>query len=408
MRFSYIGLFIALFTTLSLLAETAYGTETNLMQAEQFEIPTKDGKTKLRGEINFRGDKSRARPTVFLLHGTGPAQRDYIAQDALADASQFSLKYAMFLIIAEALTNDGYAVVRFDTRGVKCSQLSCPDCGHDPQPKRWGELCVDNAVRLTASLTAVTEDIQTIHDYALTRPMVDKERTAFITHSAGSFQLGPLILRKTVIPRMVIMLAGLAESTLEGMQWQNTDRIVTIAKKCDLNRDGLLTRDEIDRCGLSPMTKSQVIQPLHLDEGPKTINDISTSWLSNRKLEINALIKNILASDENARNQPGGMVAGAVVGPMAYSYELFQNKQPVVEFYSGMTGKLIYYIGGKDSSIDIDRQRKAILLAERQNKKISIRTFSELGHSLGKDELVGPMDDAIVPHLIKDLQSAFE
>jgi pimeloyl-ACP methyl ester carboxylesterase len=390
-----------------LLMNTACGSSPLPMQAEQFEIASKDGKTKITGEINYRGVKARARPTVFLVHGTGPSHRDYLAQDALADATQFTPRHNMFLAIAEALTQEGYAVVRYDTRGVRCSQLSCPGCMKNPQPARWGELCVDNKVRLTASLAAIIEDIQSVHEHAVTRLMVDKSATAFITHSAGSVYLGPLVQNGAVAPRLVINIGGLVESPYDTVLWQNTDWAIGLARKCDTDGDGILKSVELNQCPASPMVRTMATKSLALGDGQMSLAEMETDWLPKRKLVFKEHLRMLAAFGEEERNKSGGITAGVVVGPVSFLADFSNDQTAVIERYADMTGKLMYYWGNNDVTVSAEREKRAIPLAAKRPKQLQIREFPGLGHCLGKDELVGPMDDSVMPFLREDLRAAF-
>ncbi len=377
-----------------------------LMQAEQFQIKSKDGKTTLEGEINFRGDKLQPRPTIIMLHGTGPGQRDYVFQDAFAPANEFTIKHAAFLVLAEVLTKDGYAVVRFDTRGVRCSQLNCPACRNAPQPERWGELCVNNAVRLTASLTATIDDIQSVYEHAITRPIVNKNALAFITHSAGGMHLGHLVQRGVVQPKLVIDLAGLAESPREALVWQNTIANIENAKKCDLNFDGILTPTELSQCSLSPMLKKILLMADVIADEPVELDKLESVWLPKRVLALAEQRAIFAKANDEARSQSGGVTVGAVVGPVSYHYDLSLDSTPVLERYADMHGRLIHYWGGKDVSVNMERQILATRSVAKRPKDMLIRQFPELGHGLGRDSLVGPMDDSVLPFLREDLRAA--
>jgi predicted esterase len=396
----YIFLLRALFTlSLTTISAAAWSIASEPMLAEAFEITSKDGKTKITGEIDFRGDKTQTRTVVILVHGTGPGHRDYLMQDALAEAAQFTIKHAMFLTLAESLTKEGYAVVRFDTRGVRCSQLSCADCKDRPQPKRWGELCVDNAIRLTASLAATIEDIQSVYEYAIKRPMVKKNEVAFITHSAGGQYLAPLIQRGVIQPKLVINVAGLAEDPQAAFFWQNSIRHIQQAKKCDQNED--------DQCVISPMIRAQTMDILAIGAGQVKISDLETTWLAKRTLELKQHLEALNAHDSDERKKPTPLVVGAVVGPVSLFVDTANDKIPVVERYADMVGTLIFYWGEKDVAVDANRQQQAAKNISKRPKNFLVRKFPNLGHSLGTDALIGPMDDSVLPILLKDLREAF-
>jgi predicted esterase len=379
---------------------------TEPLQAEQFSIQTKDRITVINGEINYRGSKDVSRPVVFLLHGSGPSDRDYLLQDPLADKSQFTWRHALFKELSEQLTLDGFAIVRFDTRGVSCNRLTYKN--NEGLPSQWTAHCFDNTVLLSATLSATIDDVQTVIEYASNRPMVNANQTAFITHSAGVIYLGHLVERNLVSPKIVISLAGLVESPYASALWQNTIRYVNIAEKCDLNRDGVLTLKEWNTCSMSVQTRNGASVIFEKNLKKIVLADLKSKWLPERSTAVKASWNRMKEYSEAERNQPSNLVGGIMPSPKSYMADLLSDTTPVVARYAQQSGTLIYYHGGKDDLVDSKFQLKSTARNNSDLKNIRFREFAKLGHSLGEDPVVGPMHESVMPLIREDLKAAFQ
>jgi len=113
-------------------------------------------------------------PTVLLLSGTGAQNRDHAF-----------LGHQPFAIIADHLTKLGYAVVRYDDRGV--GQSVGPTNG--------------------ATTISFANDAEAIYRWLKTVPLVDAQRIVLLGHSEGTMIASLLAMRQPDVAG-VIMLAG--------------------------------------------------------------------------------------------------------------------------------------------------------------------------------------------------------
>lgn len=113
-------------------------------------------------------------PTVVLVHGSGPINRDGNVAG-----------HKTLLVLADHLSRNGIAVLRYDKRGVGKSSGS----------------------RDEATTLDLAADAEAAFRFLRTRPGVDTARIGMIGHSEGGV-IAPLVAARTPALAFVVMLAG--------------------------------------------------------------------------------------------------------------------------------------------------------------------------------------------------------
>lgn len=128
-------------------------------------------------------------PTVVLIAGMGPNDRDYTM-----------MGHKMFLIIADYLTRHGFAVLRYDKRGVG---------------KSTGEF--------TLALTSqdFAEDVIAGINYLKTRKDINPNRIGLLGHSEGGM-IASMVAAKSNHAAFVVSLAGACLTSPESIIKHNT------------------------------------------------------------------------------------------------------------------------------------------------------------------------------------------
>lgn len=161
----------------------------NLQSREQTPVPPFNYQvrelTVNNGEINLAATLTLPQghgpfPTVILLSGTGPDDRDY---------SKFGHK--RFWVLAHHLTNQGIAVLRFDERGVGDSS---------------GDFYAANFDDFVSDIDAMTQLLKAI-------PEVDQEKLGLIGHSEGGMVATLNAIGNRDI-RFLVLLATMADKKL--------------------------------------------------------------------------------------------------------------------------------------------------------------------------------------------------
>ena len=113
-------------------------------------------------------------PAVVLITGSGPQNRN----EAL-------MGHKPFLVLADALTKNGFAVLRVDDRGVG---------------KSTGNFNI-------ATTADFAKDVSASTDYLLSRPEVNKKKVGLIGHSEGGM-IAPMVATSRNDIAFVVLLAG--------------------------------------------------------------------------------------------------------------------------------------------------------------------------------------------------------
>ncbi len=129
-------------------------------------------------------------PAVILISGSGAQDRD----ESLLPIAEIK----PFALIADYLTRQGIAVLRYDDRGVGGS-------GGDPTTANSADLATDAEAAL---------------DYLLTRPEIDPAKIGLLGHSEGGL-IAPMIAARRADVAFIVSLAGPAVNGLDLLIRQN-------------------------------------------------------------------------------------------------------------------------------------------------------------------------------------------
>ena len=150
-------------------------------------------------------------PAVLLICGSGPHDRD-----------ESLMGHKPFLVLADALTRRGIAVLRADKRGV-------------------GKSTGDYKTATTADFAT---DAEAGVDYLLTRPEIDAHRIGLIGHSEGGI-IAPMVAARNSHVDFIVMMAG---SGVPGDQIiAEQGRLIALASGEDKKRteDAAITQQKI-------------------------------------------------------------------------------------------------------------------------------------------------------------------
>lgn len=132
-----------------------------------------NGNFVLAGTLTMPG-KTGVFPAVILITGSGPQNRD-----------EEILGHKPFLVIADYLTRNGIAVLRFDDRGTNESK---------------GDF-------KTATSLDFSTDVEAALDYLLSRKEIDKSKIGLIGHSEGGL-IAPMVAVRRKEVSFIVLLAG--------------------------------------------------------------------------------------------------------------------------------------------------------------------------------------------------------
>lgn len=172
--------------------------------------------------------KAPTYPAVVLITGSGPQDRD-----------ETILHHKPFAVIADALTKQGFAVLRYDDRGVG---------------KSTGNFS-------TATSADFANDVKSALDFLKTLPQIDTGRLGLIGHSEGGM-IAPMVAVDRKEIKYMVLLAGPGIPIMDLMKLQigavaeetvskkaadlSAELFVIVAKEINKNLDSLTTLKNVE------------------------------------------------------------------------------------------------------------------------------------------------------------------
>jgi alpha/beta superfamily hydrolase len=168
----------------------------------------------LSGTLCFPA-KGQKHPTVILISGSGPQNRD-----------QTIMGHKFFRDIAQFLSNNGMAVLRFDDRGIGKSE----------------------GIFATAHLSDFKNDVLSAFYYLISHPQIDKSSIGLLGHSIGGLVASMAATELKSKLSFLVSLAAPAQkglnlfikqhkeiSKVRGLDPINIDKMITLKKRiCQL------------------------------------------------------------------------------------------------------------------------------------------------------------------------------
>jgi hypothetical protein len=299
-------------------------------------------------------DSAGTFPTVILTAGSGPNDRD-----------ETILGHKPFLVIADHLTRNGFAVLRYDKRGVGQSK---------------GDFA-------RATVQDFTADAESAINYLKTRKEVNKSAIGLIGHSEGGMVV-PMVASKNRSVKFIVLLAAPGIKGTEIVLEQN-------------------------RLGLAALN----MEPENLDKSLKLINELLydlTKWentevertvlrdrLSQLWEQFPLLVKLKLKKDPYVRNQFNEMVKPG--------YRSFLKTNPA-DFLQKVKCVVLAINGEKDTQVSADVNLNAIKTAldMSKNYRYEIKKYPNLNHLFQESETgnldeYGEIEQTISPEVLEDI-----
>jgi pimeloyl-ACP methyl ester carboxylesterase len=271
-------------------------------------------------------------PAVVLVSGSGQQDRDETLMD-----------HKPFLVLADALSRAGIAVLRYDDRGVGGSK-------GDPS----------NATSLDFS-----RDAEAAVTWLQKQPGIDREKVGVVGHSEGGLIAAMLAARRADLAG-IVMLAG---TGVDG------GRILVSQGELVLRSEGLGGEDEIRR--------SRVMQEALIDEVRGSGPDADLAALAARAgAKIRAGLPEELAkADDAAKAQLDESVTAGLRRLGAPWFRFFISHDPAADL-AKVTCPVLAIIGGKDVQVAPALNLPAIraALAAAGNTDATVEELPGLNH----------------------------
>ncbi|KGO84323.1 hypothetical protein Q763_00835 [Flavobacterium beibuense F44-8] len=311
----------------------------------------KDGIT-LAGTLTLP-EKTGNYPAVILISGSGPSNRN----EEIAD-------HKPFLLLADHLTKNGIAVLRFDDRGVGKS-------GGDFQK---------------ATSADFATDVEAAFNYLKTRPEINKKKIGLLGHSEGGM-IAPMVAEKNKDVAFVVLLAGPGIKITELMTLQT----YTLGKLSGLTDEVLA----------SSKAQNKKIYDVVINENDPKI----------RREKVTALFKADMGPDLAAQGATEEQIdryaaseAQGILSPW-FVYFLKYNPEQALK---NTKCPILALNGSKDVQVTPDENLNGIKLATAINKKVTIKKLDGLNHlfqecTTGLPQEYGNIEQTMSPAVLSEV-----
>ncbi len=266
-------------------------------------------------------------PAVILISGSGPQNRD-----------EEILSHKPFLVLADHLTRNGIAVLRYDERGVGES---------------GGEFS-------TATTADFSVDAEAAFNYLKTRKEINKKEIGLLGHSEGGL-VAPMVAERNKDAAFIVLLAGPGIKISELMILQN----YALGKASGMPETMLTENKKINR-----ETYGALITETNSDT---------------RKNKLTAILKKTsgshLAAQGASEEQINDYVNAEVEGLISPWFIHFINSDPAAVIEK-VKCPILALNGSKDLQVTADENLNGIKLAAEKgrNKKVTIKKMDGLNH----------------------------
>lgn len=302
------------------------------------EVTLQGATGRLAGTLTMPQGKAKA--AVILITGSGPQDRD----ETLAG-------HKPFLVLSDALTRAGYAVLRTDDPGVGGSTGELSQANYQ-----------DLVKNIRAQLDFLAQDSQTKNLSAV-----------LIGHSEGGY-LAPLVAQQDDRVKAVVMLAGPSVSGAEVLLTQN--------------------REILSKMGMpEPAVKQQVAFIKRLTQAAQD-NDLDEA----RRL-IAEQVKKQLANLPAAQQRDGALQRQMLEQQIALyaspNFRAFVTYDPAAALKALEVPILALY-GGKDTQVNAQASAKAFKTLTQDNADAKLKVFAPLNHLMQRAQKGTPDEYASI------------
>lgn len=310
------------------------------------EVSFASGDITLAGTLTLpAGD--RPHPALVLISGSGQQNRD----EELAGV----LGYRPFATIADALTRQGVAVLRYDDRGVGQST-------GDPSQATTADFAADAEAALT---------------YLLSRPDIDPDQVGLLGHSEGAI-IAAMIAARNPQVAFVISMAGPAVS--------GYDTLLKQVERLTLAMGG--TQAEAD----AAVQQQKAVLDLV----------VAQDWTALER-EVHRLVQAQVESLPQAQRDALGNIDQFVDQQTAA--EVQQLRSPWYQYFvahdagvdwAQVKVAVLALFGGKDTQVDAEQNRPALEAALRQagNQDVTVVVLPNANHLFQEAKTGAPQEYA--------------
>jgi pimeloyl-ACP methyl ester carboxylesterase len=298
-------------------------TEPYSYHTEEVSFSSEEGKVQLAGTLSLPKNK-KSFPTAILISGSGPQNRD----------EEF-MTHKPFLVLADHLTRNGIAVLRYDDRGFASSTG-------------------DHNAATSADFAT---DVKAAIGYLKSRKDIDPDKIGLIGHSEGGL-IAPMVAADIPL-NFIVLLAG---PGVTGEQI-SIQQIELLGKLKDADEQDIKNELEVMK-GIFALIKNN-------DDDPETLENKLQIYIE-KQLDENEVVLENMSKEEYTKRQIAQLTRPWL------RYFLNYDPQPVL---ARVDCPVLALNGEKDVQVgagNLKEIEKA--LHEGGNNRVTIKEFENMNH----------------------------
>jgi uncharacterized protein len=227
------GLFLIGILGLSLLSVSIFKQQ-NVVMAQQYIKTIKyrnlvinlgDG-VKTNAQLTYPAVGKGPFPGVLLIHGSGAHDKNETLGYVHKSGTQPSKP---FWQIAQYLSERGFAVLRYDKRGVGANKTIL-------NSNLWGNLTANQ----------LKQDAEKALDVLIQLPEVDPNKITLIGHSEGTIIVPRVTIDNPTKVKNIVLMGTIAQNLSNIVHFQNVDKpLLLVEQVLDRDHDGILSVSEV-------------------------------------------------------------------------------------------------------------------------------------------------------------------
>lgn len=369
-----------------------------------FSITTDDGKAQLNGDFMEPADASQRRGAVLIVPGGWFTERDGFMGDTYTDED------LMYLRLANRICNAGFAVARFDNRGVTGNELTIgltASSGDEMADSvRYIDACIDSNARSSVSPQTQASDVATVVQHLIKSCAVAPESLVIFAHSEGGIHVARCIAQGVIKPRGVVFAGTSMLSPVKIMRWQMVDRYVDEVMRWNRNDDGTVAVDDV-KASFNGSFLSEVgitQQELLPLDGFWTRESLHIFFERRYDLEKHQTLQ--LDDDAPYPEDESTLV----VSSSSWLKQWFIDDTSTVTLLEKFDGRISLHYGEIDRQLSVTLEAEAIdSIKDKMSAAIKVVVHVSRGHAFAsKKPIAGPMETDSEDLLIGDIIDMFE
>jgi len=326
-------------------------------------------------------------PGVLLLQGSGTIDMNEYLPPEVTGSDKPSRP---FLQIAEYLSSRGFAVLRFNKRGVGLNGT-----------------IIDASIVANSTFQTYKNDAEKALELLRAQPEVDKGDITLLGHSEGAI-VAPRIAREDNGVKKMVLLSAPAGNLRDNLQFQLMARPLIYAEEVmDKNHDGLLSIAEVEATMGMPGESLAPLQAIGLVMWNNSTGEHQWHSVISADPRDNISIRSTL--EPLIRKQVEPLLSSETVkaSPWLGSYFALNNTTDII---GDISASILILQGENDTQILV---QEAIMLEQKltevNHPDHTLIIYSGLGHSFHPSknwiQPLGPMDEVVLEDLYTWLTS---